>query len=130
METHVGDAPPPVTGMRMRLPQPGERLRFAVLRHTGVAREHFDLLLQLAGEEKLLTWRIYEPVEQWGIGIAAPPAERVADHRAVYMTHEGPVSGDRGEVQRVAEGTGKCMEVVTGTLRVKLDGVGEVALGA
>jgi hypothetical protein len=111
--------------MRIRLPQPGERLRYAVLRHTGLEREHFDLLLQLTGEEKLLTWRVYEPVEQW---TAKLTSERVADHRAVYMTYEGPISGNRGEVKRVAEGAGHCLDTKAGKLRVNLDGIGEIAL--
>ena len=127
METHVGDTPLPHSEMRMRLPQPGERLRYAVLRHSGVEREHFDLLLQLAGEEKLLTWRIYEPVEQWAAGVLA---ERAADHRAVYMTYEGPVSGGRGEVKRAAAGAGECVAVAAGKVQVRLDGIGEILLDA
>lgn len=36
---------------------------------------------------------------------AALGAERLADHRRVYLEYEGPLSGDRGEVRRVASGT-------------------------
>jgi hypothetical protein len=32
-------------------------------------------------------------------------AERLADHRLDYLTYEGPVSGDRGEVCRLEQGT-------------------------
>ncbi|HBE68769.1 MAG TPA: hypothetical protein DDW52_11540 [Planctomycetaceae bacterium] len=32
-------------------------------------------------------------------------AERLIDHRRHYLTYEGPVSGNRGEVKRVASGT-------------------------
>ncbi|MFT5422297.1 MAG: hypothetical protein ACI89L_000054 [Phycisphaerales bacterium] len=32
-------------------------------------------------------------------------AERIADHRAVYLDYEGPVSGGRGRVTRLASGT-------------------------
>lgn len=32
-------------------------------------------------------------------------AHRIADHRREYLTHEGPVSGDRGHVRRLASGT-------------------------
>jgi hypothetical protein len=109
----------------MRMPRPGERLQYAVLWHSGVDPEHFDLLLQLAGEDKLLTWRILTPMEQWAGGVTA---ERVADHRAVYMTYEGPISGGRGEVKRVATGAGECVAAGVGTLRVRLDGMGEVTL--
>ena len=33
-------------------------------------------------------------------------AERLPDHRALYLDHEGPVSGGRGTVARVAAGVG------------------------
>lgn len=32
-------------------------------------------------------------------------AERIGDHRREYLDYEGPVSGDRGEVRRIASGT-------------------------
>lgn len=30
-------------------------------------------------------------------------AERISDHRREYLVYEGPISGDRGRVERVAE---------------------------
>lgn len=32
------------------------------------------------------------------------PVTRLADHRRLYLAYEGPVSGDRGTVKRLAEG--------------------------
>jgi hypothetical protein len=75
--------------------------RFVVLHHSGVQPEHFDLLIQVPGQEALLTWRVEAPLESWGNGTIAV---RIADHRAIYMTYEGEISGGRGTVKRVAEG--------------------------
>jgi len=36
-------------------------------------------------------------------------AEQIADHRGLYLDYEGPVSGDRGRVERVARGIGAIM---------------------
>jgi hypothetical protein len=79
-------------------------LRYAVLHHTGVATPHYDLMFETAAGSPLATWRS----AVWPI--AAPtPVERLDDHRSDYLAYEGPVSGDRGEVRRVAGG-GFCFE--------------------
>jgi hypothetical protein len=72
--------------------------RFAILEHrwNGV---HWDLLFERG--ETLATWAIDAPMSPG----AGQPARALADHRLVYLSYEGPVSGDRGEVRRVAEGT-------------------------
>lgn len=71
--------------------------RFVVLRHEweGV---HFDLMLEQGGV--LRTWALPEPLGD-GRTIAA---RALPDHRAAYLEYEGPISGDRGEVRRIAEG--------------------------
>lgn len=38
------------------------------------------------------------------------PARRIGDHRRAYLTYEGPVSGNRGTVSRVAQGQYELME--------------------
>ena len=76
-------------------------LRFVVLRHDGIDHPHFDLLLEpLPGAPLLLTWR----TDRWPID-RPTPLTRLADHRNAYLVYEGPVSGGRGFVRRVAEGT-------------------------
>lgn len=75
------------------------QLRYAVLHHTHVAHPHYDLLLEVSSDAPLATWRC----EQW------PPrgemtVVRLPDHRRIYLEYEGPVSGGRGEVSRVAHG--------------------------
>jgi DNA polymerase Ligase (LigD) len=71
--------------------------RFVILEHDHPER-HWDLMLETG--EVLRTWRL-----------SAPPAEgREAaiqssfDHRLVYLTYEGPISGNRGTVLRWDEG--------------------------
>ena len=75
--------------------------QFVILRHTfppGNERaDHFDVMLE--DGDTLLTW-----------AIAAMPsatkqlAAELSPHRRAYLTYEGPVLNNRGEVQRVAAG--------------------------
>jgi hypothetical protein len=73
--------------------------RYVILRHEGVPQPHFDFMVELSARAPLATWR----APRW------PPAtgdyfERLPDHRNAYLEYEGPVSGDRGTVLRVAAG--------------------------
>jgi hypothetical protein len=74
-------------------------LRYVVLHHIGYGEPHYDLMVEDAPGGLLRTWRL----DRW------PAAEDVKVtslpvHRRAYLTYEGPVSGNRGEVRRVAEG--------------------------
>ena len=72
--------------------------RFALLAHDHPV-PHWDLLLEDGAVCR--TWRLLaEP----GPGRTVP-AEPIADHRPHYLTHEGPVPGDRGTVARWDAGT-------------------------
>ena len=76
-------------------------LRFALLEHRTSEGVHWDLLLEVAGQSRLATWRLAaNPC------ITAGPirCERIADHRRVYLEYEGPISGGRGDVKRVDGG--------------------------
>jgi hypothetical protein len=75
-------------------------LRYVVLRHEGIAEPHFDLMFETAPGSMLATWRSAE----WPIATGTP-IEHLADHRREYLDYEGPVSGNRGFVRRVACGT-------------------------
>lgn len=75
-------------------------LRFAVLHHEGVAEPHFDLLFEREPGSALAAFR--SPV--WPI-TQATELTALKDHRREYLEYEGPVSGDRGHVTRVAGGT-------------------------
>jgi hypothetical protein len=74
-------------------------LRYVVLRHEGVPDPHFDLMFETSPGSPLATWR--SPA--WPIA-EDMPLTPLADHRRDYLTYEGPVSGGRGSVRRVAEG--------------------------
>jgi len=51
----------------------------------------------------LLTWQLLrDPTAPHPFPI---PARRIGDHRKAYLTYEGPLTGDRGAVRRVEEGT-------------------------
>lgn len=78
----------------------GFPLRYVVLHHAGILRPHFDLMFELSPGSRLATWR--SPV--WPLP-AFTQVEALSAHRADYLTYEGPVSGDRGSVRRVAAGT-------------------------
>jgi hypothetical protein len=76
--------------------------RFVVLLHetpAGYPRPtHFDLMLQSG--ELLRTWAL-ETLPSVGETVAA---ERLPDHRPVYLDYEGGVAGDRGSVKRIDAG--------------------------
>ncbi len=81
-----------------RLTQP---LRFVILHHTGHGDEHWDLMLEYA--DSLLTWQLErEPPSLAALPI---PAKRIGNHRKLYLDYEGPVSGGRGTVRRVDDGS-------------------------
>src|SRR5687768_1276707 len=94
--------------------------RFVLLRHELPAsdprRSHFDLMLEADGV--LRTWACDE-LPQLGKVIEA---QRLADHRLAYLDYEGPVSGDRGSVTRVAVGEYELVAESPGELRVRLTG--------
>ena len=82
--------------------------RFAILRHQlpadSVRSSHWDLLLEKPNglDEALLTFAATTPPEEWG---NATVVQQLPDHRAVYLDYDGPVSGNRGIVCRVVNGT-------------------------
>jgi hypothetical protein len=74
-----------------------------ILEHTGTASYkpgvHWDLLCE-AGES-LRAWGFRESP----FGVLQQHVCALPDHRLAYLAYEGPISGDRGLVRRVAEGT-------------------------
>ena len=72
---------------------------------------HWDLMLEregVADERRLATWALSELPAGWPDAADGAPTEveavALADHRAAYLDYEGPISGDRGAVTRVASG--------------------------
>lgn len=76
--------------------------RFVVLKHTMPAdserQDHFDIMFEHDGV--LLTWASPHLISNQFDGNCT----RLFDHRLHYLEFEGEVSGDRGEVKRVASG--------------------------
>ena len=100
----------------------GQR-RFAVLHHTGVDPAHYDLLIELNETAPLMTFRI----ARWPLS-GTLAATKLRDHRRVYLTFEGSIPGDRGQVMRVDEGTIQLTETPTGWRLDFPDGRGSILL--
>lgn len=100
------------------------RNRWVLLHHQvgdqfGDRGDHFDFMLAPVGvslEDSDPTGSNAEDVKcLWAWAIPTNPlaqplplecsAERLPDHRAAYLEYEGPISGDRGHVDRVASGS-------------------------
>jgi hypothetical protein len=62
---------------------------------------HWDLLVELPGQERLATWRLCKNPIETDVPI---PAVRIQDHRRIYLEFEGPLTGDRGSVCRIDRG--------------------------
>ncbi len=94
--------------------------RAVLLRHDlPDGSSHYDWMIQRAGgpDRPLATFRVRDRIDH-----SKPPefpAERLADHRAAYLQYEGPVSGDRGQVLRVADGEMTIVEESAGRLVVE-----------
>jgi hypothetical protein len=78
-------------------------MRYVILHHTGWIADHFDLLLEADDAGPLHTWRLDRWPEPTRI-------EQLPDHRRIYLEYEGPVSGRRGSVRRVASGAYEVVE--------------------
>lgn len=96
--------------------------RFAILTHDHPFF-HWDLLLE-AGEVAW-TWRLLdEPGPNREV-----QAERIGDHRLLYLDYEGPVSGNRGQVTRWDAGTYRVTHQSESEITVVLTGInGEWAM--
>ena len=55
------------------------------------------------GETALIAFRLPARLDEIAPGRRIE-AERIADHRPLYLEYEGPISGDRGAVTRLARG--------------------------
>lgn len=75
--------------------------RFVVQQHILSADPHWDLMLESG--DFLVTWQLsdFPPTPE----NTPLPAQKIFDHRKVYLEYEGPVSGGRGHVQIADRGT-------------------------
>src|SRR5688572_12931367 len=95
---------------------PPGSLRYTVLRHEGVPDPHYDLMFETSPGSTLATWRSPEWPLQTGT-----PLTYLKDHRPAYLDYEGPVSGGRGTVTRVAGGRHRVQQDHPALLIVVLD---------
>ncbi len=94
--------------------------RFILHAHSGQGPLHYDLMLEAGAA--LATWQfsanpadLPDPADPAAQGNARRlpaqnnarplPARRIQDHRPAYLDYEGPVSNDRGRVDRIDGGT-------------------------
>lgn len=72
---------------------------------------HFDWLMERPDSDRLISFRVGERIDTLVGGSAAGgevrrfAAEAMPDHRREYLEYEGPISGGRGMVSRVAAGS-------------------------
>lgn len=101
--------------------------RFVVLRHHVSGGSHFDWMVEMKDslspdDRSLLTFR----VEVLPTEAAAFVAERIGDHRAAYLTHQGDIGRGRGWVERVLEGEAELLECDRLAIVVRLHVCGRV----
>ena len=89
--------------------------RFVLLEHDHPT-PHRDLMLEVGAA--LWTWRL-DAIPRPG---GPCGAIRLADHRLFYLDYEGPVSGDRGTVKRIAGGVYAWVEDTPARIVVELRG--------
>jgi hypothetical protein len=90
-------------------------LRFVILQHD-FQGTHYDLMLEVGSV--LRTWKLAQPPAA-GVRQRAEPS---FDHRPFYLDHEGPVSGNRGQVKRWDAGTYEGDLPAAAPIRLRLAG--------
>ena len=94
--------------------------RFVVLLHetpAGFSRgTHFDLMLERG--DVLWTWAL----DQLPSVNVTTTAERLLDHRPVYLDYEGEVAGQRGQIRRVDAGFYELLVESADSLTLRMDG--------
>lgn len=99
------DPKPPKPELSMLATNSERPTRTVLLGHTEAdGRWHFDWMIERSGDEerRLLTFRVRDRIDLQAC--QGFEAERIGDHRAVYLEYEGELSGGRGSVARVAAG--------------------------
>lgn len=75
-----------------------------LLHHLGYGPPHYDWLLAFDNTGPLLTFRIDRPTADW-LDAGKLDLVPLGDHRRAYLAYEGPISGNRGTVTRIDQGT-------------------------
>ncbi len=93
--------------------------RFVIQIHSGFGPIHYDLMLE--SRETLATWKLSEAL----VALAQQgeiPARKLPDHRTAYLDYEGPVSGNRGQVNIYDKGTYALLDQTNSQWEVQLNG--------
>ncbi len=119
---------------------------FALLEHEttpadappGARQVHWDLIVEVPGQKRLPTWRLTQnplaaaadvpaaqsadPSNQLQAGGAGIPAQRIQEHRPLYLDYEGEIRDGRGRVRRLDRGPAVVERLEHDRLVVVLDG--------
>src|SRR5207245_1191034 len=90
--------------------------RFVILEHDH-PHLHWDFMLEVG--DVLWTWRLAMPPRG---GAETIPAERIDEHRKLYLDYEGPLSGARGAVKRWDAGDYEPIDMADAKVCVRLHG--------
>ncbi len=91
---------------------------FVIQHHTLATSEHWDLMLEQTNG--LATWQIPLPLEKWAD--QTTDCRKLPDHRKTYLTYEGPVSKNRGQVNIVYRGIYKLIISTASVWKLQLIG--------
>lgn len=92
--------------------------RTVLLRHDlPDGSHHFDWMLETDANGPLVTFRLDRDISQDAGPFVAEP---LGDHRRRYLDYEGPISGDRGSVTRIAEGRCDLVSRSNGELAIRI----------
>jgi len=92
--------------------------RFVLLEHDHPVL-HWDFLLEDSALSALRSWRL-QVFPEAALRLVATP---LPPHRLLYLDYEGPVSGGRGCVKRVASGQFEILREDQTGLHISLDGL-------
>ena len=92
--------------------------KYVIQKHRHGGKIHWDLMLE--AEQSLATWKVTAEPSDWYK--ATTPCEKIFDHRLKYLTYEGPLSHNRGQVSITAAGTYIPLEIGEKCWKVTLSG--------
>jgi hypothetical protein len=92
--------------------------KFVIQQHTTPDGVHWDLMLEM--DDCLWTWRLAVPPDE--IGNEPVRAERIHDHSLRFLTYEGPVQNDTGDISIADKGIYTLFEQANKALMLEIQG--------
>ncbi len=92
---------------------------FVLHKHSGYGQLHYDLMI--ARDRTLATWQLFADPRDLPRGREIP-AVRIQPHRKAYLDYQGPVSGARGQVERLDRGRCRWTQIDQATMELAFDG--------